>query len=92
MAIPKSPAPPSRTSLLRRIKALESQLQVLSDDRAPVARVGVATPDPAAEIQDLVASGRPLAAVRRYREVTGAGEAEARTAIEELGGFVADDA
>lgn len=92
MAIPKSPAPPSRTSLLRRIKALESQLQVLSDDRAPVARVGVATPDPVAEIQDLVASGRPLAAVRRYREVTGAGEAEARTAIEELGGFVADDA
>jgi hypothetical protein len=92
VAIPKSPAPPSRSSLLRRIKALESQLQELSGDRAPVARVGSARPDPVTEIHDLVASGRPLAAVRRYRELTGAGEAEARTAIEELGGFVAEDA
>jgi hypothetical protein len=90
MAIQKSPAPPSRSSLLRRIRALEARLEEIGD--APAARREVAAQDdPAADVAELIACGRPMSAVRRYREITGASEAEARSAIEELGGFAAQD-
>jgi hypothetical protein len=86
MAIQKSPAPPSRSSLLRRIRALEAKLEEI--DGGPR---GDGPDDPAAEVRELIASGRPMSAVRRYREFTGASEAEARRAIEDLGGFAAQD-
>lgn len=89
MAIQKSPAPPSRSSLLRRIRALEAKLEEVDD--APAASQARAEDDPAAEVYELIASGRPMSAVRRYREITGASEVEARQAIEELGGFAAQD-
>ncbi|WP_036726427.1 hypothetical protein [Patulibacter minatonensis] len=86
MAIQKSPAPPSRSSLLRRIRALESRLEEIGDE--PTARRSAREDDdPAAEVQELIASGRPMSAMRRYREITGASESEARDAIEQLGGF-----
>lgn len=88
MAIQKSPAPPSRSSLLRRIRALEAKLDEIGD--APTASRGDEG-DPAVEVHELIASGRPMSAVRRYRELTGANEVEARRAIEDLGGFAAQD-
>jgi hypothetical protein len=95
MAISKTPAPPSRSSLLRRIRALESRLEELG---GPAAEPGeehaehpTAAPDPAAEIQELVACGRPLTAARRYRELTGCDDAEARRAVEILSGGTGDD-
>ncbi|MEV4418623.1 hypothetical protein AB0L40_01445 [Patulibacter sp. NPDC049589] len=87
MAIQKSPAPPSRSSLLRRIRALEAKLEEIGDDAPGASRAARAQDDPAAEVHELIASGRPMSAMRRYRELTGATEAEARVAIEELGGF-----
>ncbi|WP_022928214.1 hypothetical protein [Patulibacter americanus] len=99
MAISKTPAPPSRSSLLRRIRALESRLEELggpaADPAGPEARAGhedrAPEPDPAAEIQELVACGRPLTAARRYRELTGCDDAEARRAVEILSGGTGDD-
>jgi hypothetical protein len=100
MAISKTPAPPSRSSLLRRIRALESRLEELGGPAAdpeerPAARAGhedrAPQPDPAAEIQELVACGRPLSAARRYRELTGCDDAEARRAVEILSGGTGDD-
>lgn len=91
MAIQKSPAPPSRSSLLRRIRALESKLEEIGDDAPRARRAAEAEDDPASEIHDLIASGRPMSAMRRYRELTGATEAEARDAVEQLGGFAGQD-
>jgi hypothetical protein len=91
MAIQKSPAPPSRSSLLRRIRALESKLEEFGGDGPAARRLGIAEDDPAAEMHDLIASGRPMSAMRRYRELTGATEAEARDAVERLGGFAGHD-
>lgn len=90
MAIQKSPAPPSRSSLLRRIRALEAKLDEI-DDAPQASRGAGGEGDPAAEVRELIASGRPMSAVRRYREITGASEVEARKAIEHLGGFAAQD-
>jgi hypothetical protein len=87
MAIQKSPAPPSRSSLLRRIRALESKLEEIDGGSVQAGR----RDDPAAEVHELIASGRPMTAVRRYREITGASESEARDAITQLGGFAAQD-
>ena len=100
MAISKTPAPPSRSSLLRRIRALESRLEELGgpsvepgEERSAEQPAGrSAAPDPAAEIQELVACGRPLSAARRYRELTGCDEAEARRAVDILSGGTGDDA
>jgi hypothetical protein len=89
MAIQKSPAPPSRSSLLRRIRALESKLDEIGGTDASV--VAGRRDDPAAEVHELIASGRPMTAVRRYREITGASESEAREAIAGLGGFAGLD-
>jgi ribosomal protein L7/L12 len=44
-------------------------------------------PDPAAdpEIQDLVAKGNKVQAIKRYRQLTGLGLAEAKDAIDAIG-------
>lgn len=92
MELSRRPAPPSRSSLLRRIRALESQVESLTAGEAPVAVEGSQTHDEAAEVHELIASGRPLAAARRYREITGVSEEEAGDAIRRLGGDIAGDA
>jgi hypothetical protein len=85
----RRPVPPSRSHLLRRIRALEAQVQTLTAGGA--AEPGDEDPE-AAEVHELIASGRPLAAARRYREITGVSEAEAGDAIRRLGGDIAGDA
>jgi hypothetical protein len=97
MAISKTPAPPSRSSLLRRIRALETRLEELGGpavepDPGAEPEARASQPDPASEIQELVACGRPLTAARRYRELTGCDEAEARRAVDILSGGTGDDA
>lgn len=92
MELSRRPAPPSRSSLLRRIRALESQVQALTSGDESVAVVGSREHGEAAEVHELIASGRPLAAARRYREITGVSEAEAGDAIRRLGGDIGGDA
>ncbi len=92
MAIPKTTAQPSRRSLLRRIRALEAQLDELAGQEPRAAGAGPAAgpkaaPDPIAEVQELLSSGRPMAAVRRYQELTGADEATAREMVAARGGL-----
>ncbi len=96
MELSRRPAPPSRSSLLRRIRALEAQVEGLTAGEATTVVEG--TPQErseaaeAAEVHELIASGRPLAAARRYREITGVSEEEAGDAIRRLGGDIAGDA
>lgn len=92
MELSRRPAPPSRSSLLRRIRALESQVQSLTAGEESGAAVGSREHSEAAEVHELIASGRPLAAARRYREITGVSEAEAGDAIRRLGGDIGGDA
>ncbi|MDX8152879.1 hypothetical protein SK069_14855 [Patulibacter brassicae] len=89
MAIPKTTAQPSRRSLLRRIRALEARLEEIGDEPAGVRATDARSTgvDPATEVQELLASGRPMAAMRRYRELTGADEAAARAYIARHGGL-----
>jgi ribosomal protein L7/L12 len=71
----------------QRLALVESRLEQLFEhlDIAPrqapePGDPGTAISDP--EIQDLLAKGNKAQAVRRYRELTGAGIAEAQQAIE----------
>ena len=71
----------------QRLAVVESRLQQLFEhlDLEPRDSSRVADADPAQdpEIQDLVAKGNVTQAVKRYRELTGAGVAEAQRAIEQ---------
>jgi ribosomal protein L7/L12 len=71
----------------QRLAVVESRLQQLFEHlditprETPDAQAaGTAVDDP--EIQDLLAKGNEAQAVKRYRELTGAGIAEAQSAIE----------
>ncbi|MBF6618627.1 MAG: hypothetical protein ITG02_00165 [Patulibacter sp.] len=90
MELSRRPVPPSRSHLLRRIRALEAQVQTLTAG-GPSGAPGDEDAE-AAEVHELIASGRPLAAARRYREITGVSEAEAGDAIRRLGGDIGGDA
>jgi ribosomal protein L7/L12 len=69
----------------QRLALVESRLDQLFEhlDIAPreAPSPGDAVDDP--EIQDLIAKGNAVQAVKRYRELTGAGIAEAQKAIQE---------
>jgi ribosomal protein L7/L12 len=69
----------------QRLALVESRLEQLFEhlDIAPreTPTPGDAVDDP--EIQDLIAKGNAVQAVKRYRELTGAGIAEAQKAIQE---------
>jgi ribosomal protein L7/L12 len=71
----------------QRLALVESRLQQLFEhlDLEPRGADEAAGADPAQdpEIQDLVAKGNVAQAVKRYRELTGAGVAEAERAIEQ---------
>jgi ribosomal protein L7/L12 len=62
-----------------RLRAIEAQLSILSE-RAGVdyERPGADVPD---EVVELVKAGEELKAIKRYRELTGAGGAEARKVV-----------
>jgi ribosomal protein L7/L12 len=69
----------------QRVALIESRLEQLFEhlDLAPreAPGPGDAVDDP--EIQDLLAKGNEAQAVKRYRELTGVGIAEAKKAIEQ---------
>ena len=71
----------------QRIALIESRLQQLFEhlDVAPrgAPEGGELDPNTDPEIQDLLAKGNQVQAVKRYRELTGAGIAEAQRAIEQ---------
>ncbi|MFG2225505.1 hypothetical protein [Streptomyces sp. NPDC048644] len=62
----------------RRIARLERKIDLLS------AHTGLQEPeDPAhAEIDELLGQGKKIQAIKRHRELTGSGLAEAKTAVE----------
>jgi ribosomal protein L7/L12 len=75
----------------QRLAALEAQVALLSQ------HAGVACPpfgggpqggrtviDPLAEVAELARAGRTLDAIRRYRELTDAGLADAKRAVEAM--------
>jgi ribosomal protein L7/L12 len=68
----------------QRLALVESRLDQLFEhlDLNPWAEAGGADPTQDPEIQDLLAKGNKAQAVRRYRELTGSGIAEANDAIE----------
>ena len=81
------PADQHLLEIQQRLAVVESRLQQLFEhlDLEPRGDDEAAGTDPAQdpEIQDLVAKGNVAQAVKRYRELTGAGIAEAQRAIEQ---------
>ena len=68
----------------QRLALVESRLQQLFEhlNLRPQEDAGGADPAQDPEIQDLVAKGNEVQAVKRYRELTGADAEEAQRAIE----------
>jgi ribosomal protein L7/L12 len=79
-------ADPQLLEITQRLALVEARLQQLFDhlNIAPqeAAKPGEFDPNDDPEIQDLLAKGNLAQAVKRYRELTGAGIAEAQKAIE----------
>jgi ribosomal protein L7/L12 len=79
-------ADPQIGEIKQRLALVEARLQQLFDhlDIAPQegTKPGELDPNDDPEIQDLLAKGNLAQAVKRYRELTGAGIAEAQRAIE----------
>jgi ribosomal protein L7/L12 len=71
----------------QRLALLEARVQQLFEhlDIAPRSSEAI-DPTAEAEIQDLVAKGNEVVAIKRYRELTGLGLAEAKAAIDRLRG------
>jgi ribosomal protein L7/L12 len=71
----------------QRLALLETRLEQLFEHLDLKPRDPGGSDDPAAdpEIQDLLAKGNQAQAVKRYRELTGVGIAEAQRAIEQAG-------
>jgi ribosomal protein L7/L12 len=68
--------------IFKRVQRIESQLAAVSE------KVGLPFEDPAAsappDVLKLVQAGDRMGAIKRYRELTGAGMQEAQAAIEGL--------
>ncbi|WP_370936589.1 hypothetical protein [Amycolatopsis sp. cg13] len=71
----------STRSLERRMTRLERKLDLVLD------HLGVAEPggDLARELEPLLREGKTIAAIKRYREVTGASLKEAKDAVDRMG-------
>jgi len=72
----------------QRVALIETRLQQLFEHLDIAPRQSPATDDPGTaindpEIQDLLAKGNEVQAVKRYRELTGVGIAEAQQAIQQ---------
>ncbi|MFE3176421.1 ribosomal protein L7/L12 [Amycolatopsis sp. NPDC059090] len=74
----------STRSLERRMTRLERKLDLV------LGHLGVQEPDGAlaAELEPLLREGKTIAAIKRYREVTGAGLKEAKDAVDRMSGSV----
>jgi large subunit ribosomal protein L7/L12 len=65
--------------MLDRIRALEAQVRLLSEHAGlPFETAATDVPD---EVLQLVQAGDRIGAVKRYRELTGAGLEDARTVV-----------
>ena len=69
---------PDVVDLQLRLRALEERVAALEGTPVPASPAG----DP--EIQQLLLQGNKIGAIKRYRELTGAGLAEAKDAIDRL--------
>jgi ribosomal protein L7/L12 len=78
-------ADPQLLEIKQRLALVEARLQQLFDHLnitpQEQAKAGELDPNDDPEIQDLLAKGNLAQAVKRYRELTGAGIAEAQEAI-----------
>jgi ribosomal protein L7/L12 len=65
----------------RRLAAVERKLDAVAE------HLGVPTPEPRLpEVEDLIAQGRTIQAIKAYREATGADLVEAKEAVDRLSG------
>jgi ribosomal protein L7/L12 len=73
----------------QRLALVETRLQQVFEhlglEPRSASEAGELDPAQDPEIQDLIAKGNEAQAVKRYRELTGAGIAEAQSAIERAG-------
>ncbi len=64
-------------AVMARIARIERKLDAIMN------QLGIELPDDGfQEVRDLAAAGEKIAAIRRYRELTGVGLAEAKAAVE----------
>ena len=68
--------------IFERLRAIEAQLALLSE-KAGVPYAAAAQDAPA-EVVELVQAGDRMGAIRKYRELTGAGMEEAQEAVSKL--------
>jgi ribosomal protein L7/L12 len=68
----------STRQLERRLDRLEGKVDLLMQ------HVGVQQPGPDRDVVNLARSGRKIEAIKRYRELTGAGLKEAKDAVERI--------
>lgn len=68
--------------IFERLRGIENQIAVLSDRAGvPYDRPGAGAPP---EVAELAAAGDRMGAIRKYRELTGAGAEEATKVVEGL--------
>ena len=72
--------------LARRISELETRVAQLEGGAAAGPPPGYPTPGPESDpgVREAIASGNLISAIKRYRELTGMGLAEAKDAVEKL--------
>ncbi len=68
--------------LARRVAELERRMAVLEGGDAPAAAAQAPSVD--ADIREMLRTGNKINAVKRYRELTGAGLKEALDAVEQI--------
>jgi ribosomal protein L7/L12 len=76
-------ADPQIGEIKQRLALVEARLEQLFEHLDLKPREPTADPSQDPEIQDLLAKGNEAQAVKRYRELTGVGIAEAHRAIEQ---------
>ena len=70
------------TGVTRRIRRLEAQVALLSEKLGvPFEEIGAGSGIPQ-EVVDLAQSGNKIQAIKRYRELTGVGLAEAKDVVD----------
>lgn len=70
--------------LRRRVDALEAALREVCERTGLDPAIVAAKPSVDAEVLELVRAGQKIHAIKRYREVTGAGLREAKEAVEAI--------
>ena len=75
-------ADPQLLEIKQRLALVENRLEQLFEHLDIAPREPISDPSQDPEIQDLLAKGNKAQAVKRYRELTGSGIADAQRAIE----------